>query len=1210
MNSSNQTYQLFIDEVPELLQEMETILLNLQEDKSTPKIHAIMRAAHSLKGGAASVGLHIIKDIAHQLEDYLKALYNEDLVVDTELENLFLEAHDCLAIPLIQQMETGNFDRQEAQTKIELVSEKLEAKLGKALEQVENYLPSSEDLGIDIIASLFEVDVAQEIRRLKGLVASPESFCVEEELTECLAILKGLSEVVDLPGFSILINIAEQALENHPDKTLTIASLLLNDLQISRNLVLNGDRSEGGNPCSSLLELAEDLDAQLDNSVISRIIRNQQTPMTVNDPVYRFFIAEVPDLLHNLETGLLALKEDKSISNINDIMRASHCLKGGAASVALEGIKNIAHKLEDYVKALFDETVVVDDELESYFLDAFDCLKNALSEQIEEGNYSPNWETKAEAIWQKLDQRLGAIGNQDYLPSSADLGIDLVRSLFEVDVAQAIKELQTSLENLSATELISTVNQQLEILSGLSEISDLPGLKLIINIAKQALLRHPEQAQTITSLLIIDVSQAKQQVLNGDRTQGGKPSPELLALAEIPEEKTLAEDSLTDLVEPVEEDNPPPENYNTTLDFTKLVSELNTLDNDKEFTLSGIPEFTELVDVEMSESEPESSIFNSQNLTSEVLNNLVEFPESDLFANNSSAENIEEDISTENIFEEISTEDISETENIFEQISTEDISVENIFGDINTEDISQPDVAPIDSQQQELQAQSYQFFIEEAVDLIALIDDNLENVLANRDINEINEVARAAHSLKGGSRSAGLEDLGMIALRVEKSLKALFNEDIPLDESLKSYLREIYQLLRQAVVARIENQEFDEQTAADSANAMWAEFEAEYGEEIAKAQEYLPSSSDLGIDIATSIFEVDVLEGITNLQQVLDSGSASELEDTVKMQIEILSGFGEMLALPGFTSICETTSEALEANPQQLSTIAQAFIDNLQIAREQVLQGDRVSGGEPSPELLTLAGKAMSPAREEKVVTDETIVVEKPVDTADPSYSFFIQEVPELLQIIENGLLTLRTEERDTAKIHEIMRAAHSLKGGAASVGLEAIKTVSHQLEDVFKVLYDPKIEVDTELETWLLESFDCLRNGLDAQIETGSYDAGELLTQTNEIWTKINTRLGNALSRADDYIPSSSDLGVDIVQSMFEVDVEEELKRLQDAITQPITEPLMGELRATLEVFAGFGEMLNLPGFSQIAQMGLQAIDKNPEHLITLTQVIIDDVE
>lgn len=49
-------------------------------------------------------------------------------------------------------------------------------------------------------------------------------------------------------------------------------------------------------------------------------------------------------------------------------------------------------------------------------------------------------------------------------------------------------------------------------------------------------------------------------------------------------------------------------------------------------------------------------------------------------------------------------------------------------------------------------------------------------------------------------------------------------------------------------------------------------------------------------------------------------------------------------------------------------------------------------------------------------------------DIRDQAYQFFIQEAPELLQLIEEELLTLRTE-RSTAKIHNMMRAAHSIKG-------------------------------------------------------------------------------------------------------------------------------------------------------------------------------------
>ncbi|BAQ65296.1 Hpt domain-containing protein [Geminocystis sp. NIES-3709] len=1270
MNPLNQAYQLFIDEVPELLQGIENGLLNLREDKSTSTVHGMMRAAHSIKGGSASVGLKGIRDIAHKLEDYIKALYNEDLVIDTELEDLFLEGYDCLAIPLREQLETGNFDRQQAQNRANQTWEKLELKLGNALKQVENYLPSSEDLGIDIIASIFEVDVAQEIRRLKGVIASPETFNPLQELQESLDILTGFSELVNLSGFSLLISITQQALQKHPDKAVTIATLLVQDLDKSRDVVLLGDRTEGGNPCSALLTLAEDTSAQVEINVIEQLTQNYQVTFNINDPSYQFFIAEVPDLLHNLESGLLTVREDKSISKVNDMMRSAHSIKGGAASVGLEGIKNISHKLEDYLKALFDETVVVDDELENYLLEGFDCLKNALSEQIETGNYQPEWEQNALIVWDKLGQKLGHIQVNDYLPSSADLGIDLVQSLFEVDVLQTIEQLKESLNNLPIIELQNEVTLQLEMLTGFSEMTSLIGLKNIADTVSLAINNYPHRIQQITSYLINDLTEARQQVLSGDREQGGQPSTilqQLAGLLEINEGK----DSTLDFSEIAQENDSQntidvhthdSENFNFSMDtpsenelkmaenidFTDLIEENDTFnlnsenlefadlvnENDDFSQEENIPEFGDLVsendDFTQEENIPEFGDLVSENDDFTQEENIPEF--GDLVNENddfSQEENISEfgDLVSEN-------DDFSQEENIPEfgdlvseiEDSYSEQSIE--FGDLISEDnnFNQEEdyTTSIDSndldflvdnfsiedesnnQQQELQAQAYVFFIDEAVDLISLIDNGLENALETRDINEVNEVARAAHSLKGGARSAGLEDLGNIALRVEKSLKALFNENIPLDEDTKSYIREIYQLLRQPLTARLEEQTYDEKLALESANAMWVEFEGKYGEEIAKSEEYLPSSSDLGIDIATSIFEVDVVEGIDSLKEALSQGDEAQMQDLVSMQIEIFSGFGEMLALPGFVAICQTAAKALERNASEIGTITKAFIDNLEIAQNLVMEGDRESGGEPSTELLSLAGEIVTENVPQITFTEH---IEAPIDTNDQSYSFFVEEAPELLEIIENGLLTLR-DDRSTAKIHEIMRAAHSLKGGSASVGLEAIKMISHQLEDVFKVLYDPTIELDTELEGWLLEGFDCLRSALTQQIETGSYNPQEALATANEVWAKMNTRLGTALSRVDDYIPSSSDLGVDIVQSMFEVDVQEELQRLKNVLKNPTSQPLAGELRATLEVFSGFGEMLVLPGFAEIAKLGLIAIEKNPQNALNIIQIIIRDAD
>lgn len=230
-------------------------------------------------------------------------------------------------------------------------------------------------------------------------------------------------------------------------------------------------------------------------------------------------------------------------------------------------------------------------------------------------------------------------------------------------------------------------------------------------------------------------------------------------------------------------------------------------------------------------------------------------------------------------------------------------------------------------------------------------------------------------------------------------------------------------------------------------------------------------------------------------------------------------------------------------------------------------------------------------------------------DIRDQAYQFFIEEAPELLQVIESGLLTLR-QERDTAKVHAIMRAAHSLKGGAASVELDEIKTLAHRLENIFKALYNETIDIDTDLESQLLQAYDCLRLPLMEQITTGAFDTEQALTLAEPIFAQIEAGLGDALTQADNYIPSSSELGVDMALSIFEVDVAQGLEHLAQVIAEPSGYEVAGELRAQAEVFLGFAELLNQPGFGAIAATAIAALNANPEYALEITELALIDFQ
>ncbi|MBE9192215.1 hybrid sensor histidine kinase/response regulator [Gloeocapsopsis crepidinum LEGE 06123] len=253
----DQAYQFFIQEAPELLQVIETDLLTLREDRSTAKIHNMMRAAHSLKGGAASVGLDIIKTLAHSLEDIFKGLHNPELEIDVNVENLLLQAYDCLRLPLIEQLNTGEFDAEKAMVNAEPVFAQIEAQIGEYLKG-STEMPSSVELGVDIAASIFEVDVAQGIERLAQVLAySQDQEIIEGEVRAQAEVFAGIAELLNLPGFGLIASTTLAALDAHPEAAVQIAQTAFADFQAARLAVLAGDRTQGGSPSLALTQFVK-----------------------------------------------------------------------------------------------------------------------------------------------------------------------------------------------------------------------------------------------------------------------------------------------------------------------------------------------------------------------------------------------------------------------------------------------------------------------------------------------------------------------------------------------------------------------------------------------------------------------------------------------------------------------------------------------------------------------------------------------------------------------------------------------------------------------------------------------------------------------------------------------------------------------------------------------------------------------------------------
>jgi chemotaxis protein histidine kinase CheA/ActR/RegA family two-component response regulator len=95
----------------------------------------------------------------------------------------------------------------------------------------------------------------------------------------------------------------------------------------------------------------------------------------------------------------------------------------------------------------------------------------------------------------------------------------------------------------------------------------------------------------------------------------------------------------------------------------------------------------------------------------------------------------------------------------------------------------------------------------------------------------------------------------------------------------------------------------------------------------------------------------------------------------------------------------------------------------------------------------------------------------------DRILGYFLEEAKDHLNTIEQGLRKLPETVRQPATIRELFRAAHSIKGSAAMLGLLDVQQVGNQFEANFKLLKEqPTIAVDPKLQNLFLESFSFLR--------------------------------------------------------------------------------------------------------------------------------------
>ena len=251
--------QCFLDEdAPEYLQ---TLIEGLQQRDLAPDFTSLLRAAHSLKGGAGLAGIPSLQELAHKLEDVLKLLEQGEI---TEID---------LGWDLVSQtIEETSFVLTQARTFPEVsVNPELIATL-EAFNQLNSTRVKNQDQATpkhnqinNLVIKALNEDLETQLLEIEELDEDlPEEIICQglaNFYDECLF----LSETLDLPWLAEIIS-AAQTLTATAETTdaLLVTKEIIGEIRQQRDIYLTQSEEAEALDC----DLATDRSASENNSFV------------------------------------------------------------------------------------------------------------------------------------------------------------------------------------------------------------------------------------------------------------------------------------------------------------------------------------------------------------------------------------------------------------------------------------------------------------------------------------------------------------------------------------------------------------------------------------------------------------------------------------------------------------------------------------------------------------------------------------------------------------------------------------------------------------------------------------------------------------------------------------------------------------------------------------------------------------------------------
>ncbi|OKH55074.1 hypothetical protein NIES2101_05790 [Calothrix sp. HK-06] len=223
----------------------------------------------------------------------------------------------------------------------------------------------------------------------------------------------------------------------------------------------------------------------------------------------------------------------------------------------------------------------------------------------------------------------------------------------------------------------------------------------------------------------------------------------------------------------------------------------------------------------------------------------------------------------------------------------------------------------------------------------------------------------------------------------------------------------------------------------------------------------------------------------------------------------------------------------------------------------------------------------------------------------------FSLEAPELLATIEQALQSLQVGKNNIEQVRTLMRATHTLKSIAATLGLETIKNISHSLEDVFRAIQAPDVKIDTQMQALFFESYECLRDPLMAELNGLPFSDDKVVKRFADVFSQFRIKLGDLLVEETQATEEADAANVDFdsIKTLFESYIGPELEKTATILAGAKPKEASDVLRQTAELFQSYAKAIQLKSLEAVAETTITALDNNPRSTRRIARLAVENL-